>query len=398
MNHIKNNNHKIYSIKNIEFRIKNVLEDLTSEFIQNIKIIMIDIDHFEIIEKKIIDKLAELNYSGIILLDDISHPYQKEFECMQRLWNNIYYKKYDITKYGHFSGTGVVLMNTDIDFEFEKNIIIKGTGGLGNILFQLATAIYYVEKYNYKLILDNDSQTLHIGTSTYMDRNKTRNINGKIISYKDSIFNKLIYKNCKRNYYQILHNNYSANTIIPKENNPDTIMISGNCQNLNLFYEIKENIINYLNLFEKNSIEYIKNKYKIEDNKKNIMLGLRICQDFKHMNKINKYSYKKALDYLINDDDEQNYNIIIISDTKNNYEQMIDFDIKSRVIFIDEDDITQFNTGLLCEIFILSESTFHYWIALLKNTIDINTKVVCFKDTDITNNNLCLNNWIQINY
>lgn len=27
------------------------------------------------------------------------------------------YKKYDLTNYGHFSGTGVVLMNTNIDFE-----------------------------------------------------------------------------------------------------------------------------------------------------------------------------------------------------------------------------------------------------------------------------------------
>ena len=77
---------------------------------------------------------------------------------------------------------------------------------------------------------------------------------------------------------------------------------------------------------------------------------------------------------------------------------MIDFDIKGRIIFIDEDDITQINTGLLCNNFILSESTYHYWIALLKNSFDINTKVVCFNNTDITNKNLSLDNWIKIDY
>jgi len=118
-NHIKNNNHKIYSKENIKFNIKNVLDDLNEDFIKNIKIIMIDIDHYEIIEKLIINKLKELNYSGIILLDDITnHPDSIINECMNRLWNNIDEKKYDLTKYGHFSGTGVIIMNSDIDFKF----------------------------------------------------------------------------------------------------------------------------------------------------------------------------------------------------------------------------------------------------------------------------------------
>ena len=153
---ISNKNHQIYTKQNITFKIQNVLDDLTEVFLKNVKIIMIDIDHFETIEKLIIDKLFELKFSGIILLDDIKHPYPKEFECMQKLWNEINHKKYDITKYGHISGTGVVLMNTDIDFIFddsitEKKVIIPGIGGLGNCLFQLANAIYYSEKYNYKI-------------------------------------------------------------------------------------------------------------------------------------------------------------------------------------------------------------------------------------------------------
>jgi len=213
--HIKNKNHKIYTKKNIQFKIKNVLDDLTSDFIKNIKIVMIDIDHFEVIEKQIIDKLYELNFSGIILLDDIKHPYRKEFECMQKLWNNINHTKYDITNYGHLSGTGLILMNTNIEIYLEKNIIVKGIGGLGNCLFQIASAIYYAEKYGYTLILDDSSNSLHIGTSNYTNRFKSKTDNNNIISYKNTIFNKLTYRTCNKNNYKIIHNNYTDTLIIP---------------------------------------------------------------------------------------------------------------------------------------------------------------------------------------
>ena len=119
VNYINNKNHLIYTKDNIELRIKNILDDLTIEFLSNIKIIMIDIDHYGEIEKQIIDKLYKLNYSGIILLDDVfNHPDKIINTSMNQLWNNLSFensKKYNITKYGHWSGTGIILMNTDIN-------------------------------------------------------------------------------------------------------------------------------------------------------------------------------------------------------------------------------------------------------------------------------------------
>ena len=35
---------------------------------------MIDIDHYGSVEKDIIDKLHSLNFSGIIILDDVFNP------------------------------------------------------------------------------------------------------------------------------------------------------------------------------------------------------------------------------------------------------------------------------------------------------------------------------------
>jgi hypothetical protein len=114
---IPDKSHIIYKKLNIDFRIKNVLNDLTRDLVQKVKIVMIDIDHFGKIEGLILNKLYQQGFSGIILLDDIHHPQPREKILMENLWKNINIKKYDLTNYGHFSGTGVVLMNTNIDLE-----------------------------------------------------------------------------------------------------------------------------------------------------------------------------------------------------------------------------------------------------------------------------------------
>jgi hypothetical protein len=115
------------------------------------------------------------------------------------------------------------------------------------------------------------------------------------------------------------------------------------------------------------------------------------------MNKITVESYKKAL-YTLVSEDESNYNLIILSDKATDWDKKIDFTIHGRIIVVDEDDITQFYAGLLCNCFILSESTYHYWIALFKNIMDKNTKVIVFNNTDITNKSLSLPDWIKIDY
>lgn len=119
LDQINNPNHKIYTKKNIEFRIANILDDLSKDLISNCHIVLIDIDHYEVTETKIIKRLYELGFSGIILLDDIDHPWPDMKKAMHRLWNSITYEKYDITKYGHFSGTGLILMNCKYEIILE---------------------------------------------------------------------------------------------------------------------------------------------------------------------------------------------------------------------------------------------------------------------------------------
>ena len=179
------NDSKLKTKKNIIFKIKNVLEDLNEEFIKNVKIVMIDIDHFGEEEKKIINKLEELNYSGIILLDDIHHPWEKESKCMKQLWDYIKYTKYDITKYGHNTGTGIFLMNFNIDIIFsdlleneEKNLydFIPCYDQKGNDLYRIEVEdIEQVLKKEY-----NNPQVKGVNTKGYVKNNieKLEQING----------------------------------------------------------------------------------------------------------------------------------------------------------------------------------------------------------------------------
>lgn len=115
VDHIKDSNHKIYQKKNIEFKIENVLDYLNEENIENIKIVLIDINHMGYKETLILKKLISLKFSGIVILDDIHHPNKLINLQMKKLWNNINLPKYDLTKYGHFSGTGLVLINYDLN-------------------------------------------------------------------------------------------------------------------------------------------------------------------------------------------------------------------------------------------------------------------------------------------
>ena len=115
VNRIKDNNHIIYSKPNLKFNTNFTLDCITPEIIKNTKIVMIDIDHHGVNEMKIIEKLELLNFSGLIILDDITkHPDPTVNLEMNNLWKSIPYTKYDVTKYGHWSGTGIFVMNDNI--------------------------------------------------------------------------------------------------------------------------------------------------------------------------------------------------------------------------------------------------------------------------------------------
>ena len=280
------------------------------------------------------------------------------------------------------------------------SIIVNGTGGIGNSLFQIATAIYYAEEYNYKIVLKKTNALIYGGSNSFIklhgktyDRIYKDLKTGIVKTYKDTIY--------KNFYFDIddeiqksgqLTNNYTDIKVVPFGQN---IEIAGYSQNLNLFYKHIDKIPKYLCLNDENIINYIRNKYKNIEN--SICIGIRVGEDYTHMKKISSKSYSNALNYCKNNGINTK-DIYILSDVKNSWEDIFKLNNDYPAIDVDEADIVQFYLGLMCKNYILSESTFHLWIAYLGTINESEKKVICFNDTDITNRNLNLPNWITIDY
>ena len=159
------------------------------------------------------------------------------------------------------------------------NVYVDGIAGLGNTLFQIATAIGYKEKYNLDIFLKSDSYEIKYGTSIMFNRIKLSNdsISNQYITYDKTIFSKFDYYDTTSNSVFELINDYTDNIIIPLSD----IKIKGYCQNVNLFKEYIHKIPEYLCLDDPIKNNYIKSKYKNFDNA--IMIGVRIGDDFNHM-------------------------------------------------------------------------------------------------------------------
>ena len=113
----------------INFLVKDGFELLEAE--EPWDVIFIDVDpHDGTQERRMIDKLIETGFKGILLLDDIHVNTE-----MQAFWDWIpVRRKIDLTKFGHSSGTGVVLfgdsklMGTVGDsnvFDFEGDVNVQ---------------------------------------------------------------------------------------------------------------------------------------------------------------------------------------------------------------------------------------------------------------------------------
>ena len=88
-----------------EFIICNCLEDEEHRnYILSSDIIFLDTDHDGIFENQFYSFLVDNEFSGVLLLDDIHLN-----EPMQKFWDSLTQEKHDLTEFGHFTGTGMVL-------------------------------------------------------------------------------------------------------------------------------------------------------------------------------------------------------------------------------------------------------------------------------------------------
>ena len=89
---------------NIEFKLETILEN-NDELIISAPFIMLDTDHEGPFEYAFYGHLKKINYTGLLLLDDINLN-----DPMKRFWGHITEEKHELTSKGHWSGTGIVKM------------------------------------------------------------------------------------------------------------------------------------------------------------------------------------------------------------------------------------------------------------------------------------------------
>ena len=273
---------------------------------------------------------------------------------------------------------------TTVPNTLSNTVYVSGISGLGNNLFQLAVAIYYKETNkdkNINIILDSSSELLRHGSGNKFGRKRLKT------SYLDSILNKFNTSSCiPKCDYNLYNDCISLNKIDLSNKENSSILISGYCQNVDLFFSVGEKLLEYFNLDDSDVKNQLLDKYKIDSSAINIMLGIRIGIDggFKY-SKFTKQSYTSILNTIVNTyDDDKVINVYVLSDIED-VSFMIQTSDKYNIIYVHEDDIGQIYVGLMCNYFILSDSTFHWWIAFLKWSKDNSTNVHVFNDTDITN-------------
>lgn len=93
--------------KNITWKIMDFRNDDTIDW-SKVSLILLDVDpHNGKVEREMLDYLASIDWSGIVLLDDI-HLNQPMSDFWRALPDE---KKKDITEFGHASGTGILEFN-----------------------------------------------------------------------------------------------------------------------------------------------------------------------------------------------------------------------------------------------------------------------------------------------
>jgi len=91
---------------NIEFKLLNILD--YPEIIKESSLIVLDTAHDGTFEEELYNYLLSSNWNGIIIADDIylNKPMRKWWKTIDKKY------KYDLTKYGHHSGTGLINLSS----------------------------------------------------------------------------------------------------------------------------------------------------------------------------------------------------------------------------------------------------------------------------------------------
>jgi hypothetical protein len=311
-----------------------------------------------------------------------------------------------------------------------STVLVSGISGLGNNLFQVAAAVYYAESCGFSIVLDATSPTLRWGTAGLTNRDKVRrSLRGRKLSYLDTIFRSAKLRQAWEGAGEgrggssnllTVHNDYTARRFVPQGSagngsSTTSLHLTGFHQHRDLFLPILPHLPTYLNLdagFYTRAL--LRTRYGLRPGHQRhaIMLGVRRGADFAHMTKVGVAAYERGLGAVFETraGHATPWTLVILADTDVGDMRLAERASAVaaqygphtvRTVIIAEDDITQLHAGLACDHFILSESTFHYWIAVLRGVVPPRrpgVQVVVFEGTDLTDRPLAMEGWTRLPY
>ena len=101
----------VLGLPNVKQIIKDGVEAVT-DYASFTPLIVLDIDpHDGVQEKRTIEALIKQGYQGVVVCDDINLN-----DGMKAFWQWVpaEIKKYDVSKYGHWSGTGILVFDPEV--------------------------------------------------------------------------------------------------------------------------------------------------------------------------------------------------------------------------------------------------------------------------------------------
>ena len=273
------------------------------------------------------------------------------------------------------------------------NVYIDGDGGLGNFLYQIAYAFNYTDLPNIYLI---QNPVVTTGHPIVLKLEKTKNIkNFQHINYKNTFFKKFNYINIRPGNCQKIIRNYEEE-IIDSNKEINNIFIEGFCQNVKLFYHNIYKLVNALDFSNEEIKSYIRKKYGEVNS--GICICLRQGYDMPGWLKkifVDKNYYRKCINEIRKTN--KDIKLYIISDVAGAWKNIIGLDKEFPAIEVNEKDIIQFHFALNCSHFIMSQSTFHFWIAYVAEELNKNKKIFYkFWSPSKAGKKRFLKNWIEI--
>lgn len=279
-------------------------------------------------------------------------------------------------------------------------ICVGGMQGLGNTLYQVASAIDYCERVPNSQILLLDGPSFFTGSANYEGRQQAlTDGDGKMVPYKATIFSKFAFVTQFPNPRQSFEQDYGPDHI---QWDPERthLEIKSWQQHVNLFRRSMHVWDKYFNFKHIGMMRHLLNRYAYNQTQpikwfnNCVCIGIRRGQDFRHKTAItNKILNRIHREYY------PNRHALIIGDVNDTTNHLVSNDEELNFPFtvINEPDVVQLNIAFLCNALIVSESTFHAWIGYIMNTHFSQTSdITCFNNTDLTQRNLTLPSWRHV--